>query len=109
MIIRGEGGRTAGTRAKTRNTLHSTKTVTEDPKSPFVPWISKCWGQRGAHHGLEVCCLLKMARVWAEVPRMQRERMAARPMRTAWAMWRGAGLIVKAMVVGLVVDTMYVM
>jgi hypothetical protein len=96
-------GLTAGTRAKTRKMEQRTKMVTEAPRRPFVPWASKCSGHRGSHHGFEVCCLLKTASVWAEVPMMQREKMAARPMRPAWAMWRGAGLILKAMVAVVVV------
>jgi hypothetical protein len=97
------GGLTAGTKAKTRKMEQRTRMVTEAPRRLFVPWDSKCCGHRGSHHGFEVCCLLKTASVWAEVPRMQREKMAARPMRPAWAMWRGAGLILKAMVTVVVV------
>jgi hypothetical protein len=64
-----------------------------EPTSAFVPCMSKCWAQSGNHHGLDVCCLLKTSKVCAEVPRMAREKTTHRPVRTAWATWRGAGLI----------------
>jgi hypothetical protein len=84
---------TRGTKANTRNTADKTKVAAEAPTRAFVPWTSKCCGQRGNHHGFEDCCLLKMSRVWADVPRVAMLRAAQTPIMTAWAMWRGAGLI----------------
>lgn len=74
--------------------------VVDAPTRAFVPWTSKCWGQRGSHHGFVVCWLLKTERVWAEVPRADMLRAAMRLVMRAWAVWRGAGLI---FMVGIVV------
>lgn len=84
--------RTRGTSAKTRKTAERTKVTTEVATRALVPCTLKCWGQRGSHHGLDVCCLLKTSRVWADVPRVATLIAAHSPMRTAWAVRRGAGL-----------------
>jgi hypothetical protein len=69
----------------------STTTAAEEPTSAFVPATSKCWGQKGSHHGLEDCCLLKTESVWADVPRVAMERAKERDMRIGWAVWRREG------------------
>lgn len=67
----------------TRNMALRTTVAAEAPTNAFVPWTSKCWGQRGSHHGFEDCCLLKTSRVWAEVPRVEMLRARTRPVITA--------------------------
>ena len=69
-----------------------TTVTTDDATSAFVPFVSKCMGHIGIHHGFVGCCLLKTSSVCAEVPRIAMLSTTTRPPMMACAMWNGAGL-----------------
>jgi hypothetical protein len=82
-----------------RKTPERTRETAADAIRAFAPCTSKCCGQSGSHHGFDDCCLLNTSRVCPAVPKMQMLKTTTRPVMMVCAMWRGAGLILKAIVI----------